>query len=212
MEILAKDITQSLSPHPSFTPPPEFQWLSTSLHRAPAQPWFLCPQPLPPRYIFCCYWWTSDSSYLLIAWGSQLLMHWSLYPTSLVTIDVDQVSMQVFFHMPWPLSESLGHSGKHVYHSASRLPFCGHRPVITKDSKPFIVSVSNILLSFHVFPSLMSFLQPFGLIRSNSLLKKVFSLWEFQVKFYLGQNEDCNLGDSIPDSYEKLLRGGEGRN
>ena len=25
--------------------------------------------------------------------------------------------------------------------------------------------------------------------------------------FYLGQNEDCSLGDSISDSSEKLLRG-----
>ena len=32
------------------------------------------------------------------------------------------------------------------------------------------------------------------------------------MKFYLGQNEDCSLGGSIPDSSERLLqRGGGGR-
>ena len=37
-------------------------------------------------------------------------------------------------------------------------------------------------------------------------------MWELQVKLCLGQNEDCNLGDSISDSSEKLLQrgGGEG--
>ena len=29
---------------------------------------------------------------------------------------------------------------------------------------------------------------------------------ELQVKFYLGQNEDCSLGDSTSDSSEKLLQ------
>ena len=34
---------------------------------------------------------------------------------------------------------------------------------------------------------------------------------ELQVKFYLGQNEDCNLGNSTSDSSERLLhRGGRG--
>ena len=38
-------------------------------------------------------------------------------------------------------------------------------------------------------------------------------MWELQVKLCLGQNEDCNLGDSISDSSEKLLQrgGGEGQ-
>ena len=38
-------------------------------------------------------------------------------------------------------------------------------------------------------------------------------MWELQVKLYLGQNEDCSLGDSISDSSEKLLQrgGGEGQ-
>ena len=36
-------------------------------------------------------------------------------------------------------------------------------------------------------------------------------MWELQVKFYLGRNEDCSPGDSVSDSSEKLLWGGEGR-
>ena len=36
------------------------------------------------------------------------------------------------------------------------------------------------------------------------------TVWELHVKFYLGQNEDCSLGDSTSSSSEKLLqRGGE---
>ena len=31
-----------------------------------------------------------------------------------------------------------------------------------------------------------------------------------KVKFYLGQNEDCSLRDSISDSSEKLLQRGSG--
>ena len=35
-------------------------------------------------------------------------------------------------------------------------------------------------------------------------------MWELQVKFCLGQNEDCSPGDSISESSEKLLqRGGK---
>ena len=34
--------------------------------------------------------------------------------------------------------------------------------------------------------------------------------WEFQVKFYLGQNEDCSLGDSTSASSEKLLQRSRG--
>ena len=37
-----------------------------------------------------------------------------------------------------------------------------------------------------------------------------FILREVQVKFYLGQNEDCSPGDSITDSSEKLLQRGRG--
>ena len=33
---------------------------------------------------------------------------------------------------------------------------------------------------------------------------------EFLVKFYLRQNEDCSMGDSTPDSSEKLLQPGSG--
>ena len=183
MEILAK----SLSPHPSLTSPLEFQWLSTRLHPAPTLPWFLCPQPLPPRYLFCCYWWTPESSYLFTAWGSQLLMHWFLYPPSLVIADVDQVSMQIFFPMPWPLSESLGHSSKRVYHSASLLPFCGHRPVITKDSKPS-QSQSQTSCCLSMCFLIQSFLQFFGLIRSYSLLKNSFSQHvSFKLSFIWGK-------------------------
>ena len=36
--------------------------------------------------------------------------------------------------------------------------------------------------------------------------KKKHSVW---VKFYLGQNEDDSLGDSISDSSEKLLQRGK---
>ena len=31
-----------------------------------------------------------------------------------------------------------------------------------------------------------------------------------QVMFYLGQNEDCSLGDSASDNAEKLLQRGKG--
>ena len=34
-------------------------------------------------------------------------------------------------------------------------------------------------------------------------------MWELRVKFYLGQNEDGNPGDSVSYSSEKLLWGGE---
>ena len=37
-----------------------------------------------------------------------------------------------------------------------------------------------------------------------------FILREVQVKFYLGQNEDCSPGDSASDSPEKLLQRGGG--
>ena len=36
-------------------------------------------------------------------------------------------------------------------------------------------------------------------------------MWELWVKFYLGQNEDCSLGDSTSDSSEKLLQRGRGQ-
>ena len=35
--------------------------------------------------------------------------------------------------------------------------------------------------------------------------EKRCTTWELQVEFYLGQNEDCNLGGSISDSSEKVL-------
>ena len=37
-----------------------------------------------------------------------------------------------------------------------------------------------------------------------------FILRELQVKFYLGQNEDCSLGDSTSNSSEKMLQRGRG--
>ena len=36
-------------------------------------------------------------------------------------------------------------------------------------------------------------------------------MWDLRVKFYLGQNEDWNLGDSTSDSCEKLLQRGRGK-
>ena len=46
------------------------------------------------------------------------------------------------------------------------------------------------------------------LIRSVTweVKKKKSILWELQGKFYLGQNEDCNLWDSTSESSEKLLQ------
>ena len=39
---------------------------------------------------------------------------------------------------------------------------------------------------------------------------KTYTTWELWVKFYLGQNEDYSLGDSLSDSSEELLwRSGE---
>ena len=42
----------------------------------------------------------------------------------------------------------------------------------------------------------------------NKYLKKKKAQCESWVRFYLGQNEDYSLGDSIPDSSEKLLQRG----
>ena len=36
--------------------------------------------------------------------------------------------------------------------------------------------------------------------------------WELRIKFYLGQNEDCSLGDSTSESSERLLQRGSGEN
>ena len=41
-------------------------------------------------------------------------------------------------------------------------------------------------------------------------LKKDAQTWELWVKFYLGQNEDSSLGNSISDSSEKILQRGRG--
>ena len=41
--------------------------------------------------------------------------------------------------------------------------------------------------------------------------KKRCTIWELRVEFYLGQNEDCSLGDSTSDSSEKLLQRGRGK-
>ena len=35
-------------------------------------------------------------------------------------------------------------------------------------------------------------------------LKKVWTMWEVQVKFYLGWNENCSLRDSVSTSFENL--------
>ena len=51
----------------------------------------------------------------------------------------------------------------------------------------------------------------------NSTVDKKFHNCEscklsfMQVKLYLGQNEDCSLGDSTSDSSEKLLQRGRGK-
>ena len=47
-------------------------------------------------------------------------------------------------------------------------------------------------------------------IRRGLSTKKRCTTWEFQVKFYLGQNEDCSPVDSTSDSSEELLRRGRG--
>ena len=39
--------------------------------------------------------------------------------------------------------------------------------------------------------------------------KEKCPIWEFWVKFYLSQNENCSLEDSISGNSEKLLQGGE---
>ena len=46
---------------------------------------------------------------------------------------------------------------------------------------------------------------------SNCWLKKMHYIRELQVKFPLGQNEDCSLGESISDGSEKLLQRGKGK-
>ena len=40
------------------------------------------------------------------------------------------------------------------------------------------------------------------------LTLKKCTIWELRVKFYLGQNEDYSVGDSLSDSSEKLLQSG----
>ena len=52
----------------------------------------------------------------------------------------------------------------------------------------------------------------FSLVLSVSFCQlKKGTTWEFRVKFYLGQNEDYSLGDSILDSSEKLFQRGRGK-
>ena len=48
---------------------------------------------------------------------------------------------------------------------------------------------------------------PFGNHRFVFVNEKRCTAWELQVKFYLGQNEDCSLGDSTS---ERLLQRGSG--
>ena len=45
----------------------------------------------------------------------------------------------------------------------------------------------------------------------STYLKKKGTKLELRVQLYLGQNEDCNPGDSTLDSSEKLLRRGRGK-
>ena len=39
---------------------------------------------------------------------------------------------------------------------------------------------------------------------------KKSTMWELQVKFYFGKNEECSLGDSTSNNSEKLLQRGSG--
>ena len=52
------------------------------------------------------------------------------------------------------------------------------------------------------------------LVSSPQSIKSVVELkctvWKLWVKFYFGQNEDCSLGESVSDSPENLLWGGQG--
>ena len=42
------------------------------------------------------------------------------------------------------------------------------------------------------------------------LTKKYIQHGSYELSFYLGQNEDCSLGDSTSDSFEKWLQRGRG--
>ena len=42
------------------------------------------------------------------------------------------------------------------------------------------------------------------------LIKKYIQHGSCELSFYLGKNEDCSLGDSTSDSFEKLLQRGRG--
>ena len=44
----------------------------------------------------------------------------------------------------------------------------------------------------------------------KSIVELKCTVWKLWVKFYFGQNEDCSLGESVSDSSENLLWGGEG--
>ena len=45
----------------------------------------------------------------------------------------------------------------------------------------------------------------------SSVNLKKYTTWELQVKFYLGQNEDCIPEESTSDSSERLLKRGRGK-
>ena len=64
----------------------------------------------------------------------------------------------------------------------------------------------NHLWPFH----LDLFLELYLIFRRGGIffcwLKKNCTRWELWVKFYLGQNADCSLAESISDSSEKLLQ------
>ena len=52
---------------------------------------------------------------------------------------------------------------------------------------------------------------PFKNISNPRWHEKNRTRWQWQVKFYLGQSEDCILGDSTSDSSEKQLWRGRGK-
>lgn len=153
MEILAK----SLSPHPSLTSPLEFQWLSTRLHPAPTLPWFLCPQPLPPRYL------------LLLLVNSRVILSLhclrSQIPDALIPLSSFSCNCWCrssihadLLPMPWPLSESLGHSSKRVYHSASLLLSVAIGLSLPKIPSPHSLSLKHPA----VFPCVSSYSHSFN--------------------------------------------------
>ena len=69
------------------------------------------------------------------------------------------------------------------------------------NSQLLLPSITRLLLLFSCVSTL-------GLLNFLRMLKK--KKYKMQVKFYLEQNEDYSLGDSISDSFERLLQRGLG--